>query len=97
MSLKDRAISLAKNTALLPLYDFFGGLSEFWFAVLASVTIYLEWRGKLEPNFAVTITALTTILMGHEALDDMHARRMRNGAPDGDPRPNPAGSPSSQP
>jgi hypothetical protein len=79
MSLKDQAVSILERTSFLWVYDLFGGLSEFWFGVFAVITIYFEWKGKLEPNFAITITAITAILMAHEALDDMHSRKMRQG------------------
>jgi hypothetical protein len=78
MSLKDRVVSLAKNTALLPLYDVFGGLSEFWVAIFGGFGIYLAVRGKLDANYSAMISALTALLVAHDSLDDYHTRKMRN-------------------
>lgn len=79
MGLKDQAVSLVKNAALLPLYDFFGGLSEFWVAVFGTAGIVLAFRGKLDSNFSALIVALQGLLVVHDGLDDWHSRRMRDG------------------
>jgi len=51
-------------------YWFFGGLCEFYAAILIAATIYFELRGKLEPSFAAAVTAICGILAIHDALDD---------------------------
>lgn len=78
MGLKDRARNLLKNAALLPLYDVFGGLSEFWAFIFGVSGIILAFKGKLDGNFAAMITAIVGILTVHDALDDYHSRNKRN-------------------
>lgn len=78
MGLKDKLVGVAKNTALLPLYDIFGGLSEFWAAVFGTCGIILAFKGKLDANFAVMITAVQALLVAHDALDDYHSRKKRD-------------------
>ena len=93
MSLKDRAVRLVKNTALLPVYQAFGGLSEFWALIFGVSGIVLAFRGKLDSNFAAMIVAVQGILCAHDALDDFHSRRTRNEeSPDGNPNPESLGS-----
>ncbi len=79
MGWKDTTSRVLKNSHLMPLYDFFGGLSEFWAAVFGTATIFLAFRGKLDGNFALAITAITGILTAHDALDDYHTRCVREG------------------
>jgi hypothetical protein len=76
-NLKDLAVSAVKSAALLPLYDFFGGLSEFWVVIFGGFGIYLAIRGKLDGNYAGMIGALTTLLVAHDGLDDFHVRKLR--------------------
>lgn len=77
MSWKDKAAQILKSSTMLPIYDFAGGLSEFWVFVFAVATIVLAFRGKLDGNFALAITAITGILTAHDALDDYHSRKKR--------------------
>jgi len=78
MNWKDTAVGIAKNTALLPLYDFFGGLSEFYAAVFVAAGIILAFKGKLDGNFAAMIVAVQGLLVAHDALDDYHSRHKRD-------------------
>lgn len=79
MSLRDKAVSLLKNSSLMPLYDAVGGLSEFYALVFAATGIVLAFRGKLDANFAGMIVAVQGLLVAHDALDDYHARKRRDG------------------
>lgn len=68
---KRKAGDIAHNAPLLqPLYHAFGGLCEFYCAILIGATIYFELHGKLEASFAAAITAICGILAIHDALDD---------------------------
>lgn len=78
MGWKYKAKQILQNAKLLPLYDAFGGLSEFWVAVFSTATIVLAFKGKLDGNFALAITAITGILTAHDALDDYHSRHERD-------------------
>lgn len=75
---KDKVAAVIKGPSLMPLYDFFGGLSEFWAAIFGAATIYLAFKGRLDGNFALTITSITGILTAHDALDDYHSRKKRD-------------------
>jgi len=94
MSLKDKLVSLLKNKNLNAIYALAGGLSEFWALAFGTSAIILEFKGKLEPNFAITITAITGILTLHDALDDIHSRKMRDrdGDDNGNKNPEKLGS-----
>ena len=78
MGWKDQVVGVAKNVALLPLYDFFGGLSEFYALVFTVAGIVLAFRGKLDGNFAAMIVAIQGLLVVHDALDDYHSRNKRD-------------------
>jgi hypothetical protein len=82
MGWKDKAVTVAKSAALLPLYDFFGGLSEFYAVIFAISGIVLAFRGKLDSNFAAMIVAIQGLLVAHDALDDYHTRKRRDGDKD---------------
>lgn len=82
MSWKDKLGQVLKSTTLLPVYQFAGGLSEFWAIVFGAATIVLAFRGKLDGNFAAAITAITGILAAHDALDDYHSRKQREAGKD---------------
>jgi len=69
---KYKVSQMLKSSTLLPVYQFAGGLSEFWAVVFGAATIVLAFRGKLDGNFATAITAITGILAAHDALDDYH-------------------------
>lgn len=79
MSWKETTARVLKNSHLMPMYDFFGGLSEFWAAVFSVCAIILAFKGKLDSNFAATIIAINGILAAHDALDDYHTRCIREG------------------
>jgi hypothetical protein len=70
MSLKDRAASLLNLKPLIGLYSVAGGLSEFWAFVFGITGIVLAFRGKLDGNFALMITAVQALLVAHDALDN---------------------------
>lgn len=55
---------------IVKLYELCGGLSEFFALVFGATAIVLAWRGKLDGNFAITITAIQGLLCGHDAMDD---------------------------
>jgi hypothetical protein len=74
VDLKAQAVKVIKNPLLAPVYHAFGGLCETWVAIFATATIILAFRGKLDGNFALAITAITGILTAHDALDDFHDR-----------------------
>src|SRR6267142_95442 len=92
MSLKEQAVSLAKNAALAPLYNFAGGLSEFWALVFSASGIVLAFRGKLDGNFAAMIVAIQGLLVAHDGIDGYFEHKTRNqvnsGSPDGNPPTN---------
>lgn len=68
---KLKAHRVEKDFFLLqPVYKAFGGLCEFWSAVLIISTVVLEFMKRLEPSFAAAITAICGILAIHDALDD---------------------------
>jgi hypothetical protein len=76
MSWKDKVNSVLHNSSLRPIYEFTGGLSEFWAIVFGASTIALAFTGHLTADFAAAITAITGILVAHEGLDDYHTRNM---------------------
>jgi hypothetical protein len=78
MTWKEKAAQALHNTAFTPVYVFFGGLSEFWAIVFGTACIVLAFRGKLDGNFALAVTAIQGLLCAHDALDDMHARQNQN-------------------
>lgn len=82
MSVKDKLVNVIKSAALLPLYDFFGGLSEFYAMVFTVSGIVLAFRGKLDGNFAAMIVAIQGLLVAHDALDDYHSRKKRDAEKD---------------
>ncbi len=94
MRLKDRAASLLKNAALAPLYNFAGGLSEFWAFVFSVTGIVLAFRGKLDGNFAAMIVAIQGLLVAHDAIDGFLDHKKRDQpnvnavSPDGIPSTN---------
>lgn len=92
MSLREKLANTLQNNSLLGLYRLFGGLSEFWAFVFGAATIALAFRGKLDGNFAAAITAITGILAAHDALDDLHSRRLRDIDRNGGGPPNGQGS-----
>jgi hypothetical protein len=63
--------------SMAPLYDFAGGLSEFWALLFGITAVVLSFKGKLDGNFALTITALQTLLCAHDTMDDYHERKTR--------------------
>lgn len=75
--------------SLLPVYEFFGGMTETYAPFLAVAGIVLAFRSKLDGNFALMITALQGMLIAHDSLDDFfkHKRDLIYGA-----NPNPEGS-----
>jgi hypothetical protein len=77
MNWKDRVGQILKSSSLLPLYQAFGGLSEFYAAVFVACGIVLAFKGKLDGNFAAMIVAVQGILAAHDALDDYHSRKCR--------------------
>lgn len=77
MSWKDRAGAILKGRTLMPLYSFAGGLSEFWALVFGTACVILAFKGKLDGNFALAVTAITGILTAHDAMDDYHARQVQ--------------------
>jgi|SRR6267142_5279013 len=83
MSLKEQAVSLAKNAALAPIYNFAGGLSEFWALVFSVTGIVLAFRGKLDGNFAAMIVAIQGLLVAHDAIDGFLANKNGGGPPNG--------------
>jgi len=78
MILKDKVAKVLESGIFTPVYHAFGGLSEFWAVVFGSAAIILAFRGKLDPNFALAITAIQGLLCAHDALDDYHARQTQN-------------------
>jgi hypothetical protein len=74
MGWKDKAKQIIQSGAFTPVYHFFGGLSEFWAIVFGVACVILAFRGKLDGNFALTITAIQGLLCAHDALDDYHVR-----------------------
>lgn len=78
MSWKDKARQVIQNGAFTPVYHLFGGLSEFWALVFGAACIVLAFKGKLDGNFALAVTAITGILTAHDALDDYHVRNNQN-------------------
>lgn len=64
---------------LLKLYEACGGLSEFFALIFAAAAIVLAFKGKLDANFSITITAIQGLLVGHDAMDDWfrHKREQR--------------------
>jgi hypothetical protein len=77
MSWKDTASQVLKSSTLLPVYQFAGGLSEFWALIFGAACIVLAFKGKLDGNFAMAVTAISGILTAHDALDDYHSRKQR--------------------
>lgn len=67
---------------IVKLYELCGGLSEFFALVFGGVAVALAWKGKLDGNFALTITAIQGLLCGHDAMDDYfrHKREEREAA-----------------
>jgi hypothetical protein len=78
MSWKDKATQVLHSSSLSGLYRFAGGLSEFWAVVFGTACIVLAFRGKLDGNFALAVTAIQGLLCAHDALDDMHTRQSQN-------------------
>jgi hypothetical protein len=78
MGWKDKASQIIHAGAFTPVYVFFGGLSEFWAVVFGASCIVLAFRGKLDGNFALAVTAIQGLLCAHDALDDMHTRQNQN-------------------
>ncbi len=74
---KDRAKQIIQSGVMLPVYNFAGGLSEFWALVFGVVCIVLAFKGKLDANFAMAVTAITGILAAHDAADDYHWRNKK--------------------
>jgi hypothetical protein len=79
MRFKEVAFKVVANAKLLPLYDVFGGLSEFYAFIFMTAGITLAFLGKLTADFAAMITAVQGLLIAHDALDDFHSRKMREG------------------
>lgn len=69
MNWKETAVSVIKNSALSPIYNFAGGLSEFYALVFSTSGIILAFRGKLDGNFAAMIVAIQGLLVAHDAID----------------------------
>lgn len=67
---------------IVKLYELCGGLSEFFAIVFGTAAIILAFRGKLDGNFALTITSIQGLLCGHDAMDDYfrHKREEREAA-----------------
>lgn len=65
---------------IVKLYELCGGLSEFFALVFGASAIVLAFRGKLDGNFALAITAIQGLLCGHDAMDDYfrHKREQRD-------------------
>lgn len=78
MDIKGKLVGVAKNAALLPLYDAFGGLSEFWAFAFGAAGIVLAFKGKLDANFALMVGSIQALLVAHDALDDYHSRKKRD-------------------
>lgn len=78
MNWQKDAVKVVKNAALLPVYDFFGGLSEFYAIIFSTAGITLAFMGKLDGNFAAMIVAIQGLLVAHDALDDYHSRHKRD-------------------
>ena len=78
MGWKDKVAQVINNGAFTSVYHVFGGLSEFWAVVFGAACIVLAFKGKLDGNFALTITAIQGLLCAHDALDDYHVRQTQN-------------------
>lgn len=78
----ENKVKIAATTwsPIVKMYDLCGGLSEFFALVFGTTAIVLAFRGKLDGNFALTITAIQGLLCGHDALDDYfrHKREQRD-------------------
>jgi hypothetical protein len=75
MSLKDKIVSILKSSALGPIYNMAGGLSEFYALVFSAAGITLAFRGKLDGNFAAMIVAIQGLLVAHDAIDGYLERK----------------------
>lgn len=77
----ENKVKIAATTwsPIVKMYELCGGLSEFFALVFGTAAIVLAFRGKLDGNFAVTITAIQGLLCGHDAMDDYfrHRREQR--------------------
>jgi hypothetical protein len=81
MSWKDKLIPVIKTSPFISLYSVFGGLTEFWCCFFAVTGAILAFKGKLDGNYSLLITALAGLLATHDSLDDwfQHKREIRNG------------------
>lgn len=79
-SIENKAKVIATTwSPIVKMYELCGGLSEFFALIFAVSAIVLAFRGKLDANFSITITAIQGLLCGHDALDDWfkHKREQR--------------------
>ncbi len=79
MSWKDKAAQILKSAALGPVYDIAGGLSEFYAFIFSVSGIVLEFRGKLDGNFAAMIVAIQGLLVAHDAIDGYLEHKKQQG------------------
>jgi hypothetical protein len=72
---KNAAQKISTNGVVAPIFNLFQGRCTFFAIVFSIVGIVLAFRGKLDANYAMFITAIQGLLVLHSWKEDIAEQR----------------------
>src|SRR5271157_3465916 len=69
-------IDVENSGVIASFFNFFQGRATTFAIVFAIVGIVLAFRGKLDANYALFVTAIQGLIFAHSCKEDWHEQRM---------------------
>jgi len=67
-----------KKFSMVNLYNFFGGLTEFYAFVFTGFSVYMAFKNLLTPTFVAVITAIQAIITANDVHNDLNITQQVN-------------------
>ncbi len=76
MGLRDAISNIQQSGVVAAFFNFFQGRATAFAIAFTTVGIVLAFRGKLDANYALFVTAVQGLIFCHSCKEDWHEQRM---------------------
>jgi len=75
-ALKDAQVEVAQSGITAAFFNFFQGRATAFAIIFTVAGLILAFRGKLDANYALFVTAIQGLIFAHSCKEDWHEQRM---------------------